>query len=251
MARNIHPCSLLSQRAHTHDPSIAAAFSVPVLAATISFVTYTATAHDFDVAIIFASLSLFPLLRQPLMFLPRSLSATTDAQNALIRLAKLFHADPKSAEDAFVVDEEQKFAVDVRDATFEWEESKDVVNMLSNPKEGGAKEKKDKAKATGQGAETPKSSAPFQVKDVTMAIPRGMLVAIVGSVGSGKVLSVSCSTLVSSHAHVVEFAARAHRRDAQDQGTRLFWGPRCVLLSDSLDPECYSSTSDTASATVG
>ena len=247
MARNIHPCSFLSQRAHTYIPSIAAAFSVPVLAATISFVTYTATAHDFDVAIIFSSLSLFQLLRQPLMFLPRSLSATTDAQNALIRLAKLFHADTKSAEDAFVVDEEQKFAVDVRDATFEWEESKDVVNMLSNPKEGGAKEKKDKAKATatGQGAETPKSSAPFQVKDVTMAIPRGMLVAIVGSVGSGKVLSVSNSTLVSSHTHRVEFAARSHRRDAQDQGSRLLWRPRCVLLPDSLDPKRNSGMSRT------
>ena len=113
-----------------------------------------------------------------------------------------------------------------------------------------AKEKKDKAKATGQGAETPKSSAPFQVKDVTMAIPRGMLVAIVGSVGSGKVLSVSHSTLVSSHTHIVEFAARSHRRDAQDQGSRLFWRPRCVLLSNSLDPERYIGTSNTSSVTV-
>ena len=166
-------------------PSIAAAYSVPILAATIAFVTYTATAHDFDVAIIFASLSLFQLLRQPLMFLPRALSATTDAQNAIIRLSKVFRAETKTPEDAFIVDESQKLALDVRGATFEWEESKDVVNMLSNPKEGGAKEKKDKAKATatGQGAETPKSSAPFQVKDVTMTVPRGTLVAIVGSVG--------------------------------------------------------------------
>ncbi|TBU32613.1 P-loop containing nucleoside triphosphate hydrolase protein [Dichomitus squalens] len=165
--------------------NIAAAFSVPVLAATISFVTYTSTSHGFNVAIIFSSLSLFQLLRQPLMFLPRSLSATTDAQNALIRLSRLFHADTKSPEDAFLIDEEQKVAVDVRDATFEWEESKDVVNMLSNPNED-KKDKQDKGKGTARGAETPKSSVPFQVKDVTMAIPRGTLVAIVGSVGSGK-----------------------------------------------------------------
>ena len=81
---------------------------MPVLAATIAFVTYTATAHDFDVAIIFSSLSLFQLLRQPLMFLPRSLSATTDAQNALIRLAKLrkpvaFFDTSKLTKDGYLV----------------------------------------------------------------------------------------------------------------------------------------------------
>ena len=58
-----------------------------MLAATLSFVTYTGTAHAFNVAVIFASFSLFQLLRQPLMFLPRALSATTDAQTALARLA--------------------------------------------------------------------------------------------------------------------------------------------------------------------
>lgn len=39
--------------------SIAFAFSIPVLAATLSFVTYTSTSHSFDVAVIFSSFSLF------------------------------------------------------------------------------------------------------------------------------------------------------------------------------------------------
>ncbi|KAI1797261.1 P-loop containing nucleoside triphosphate hydrolase protein [Ganoderma leucocontextum] len=142
--------------------NIAAAFSVPVLAATISF-----------------------LLRQPLMFLPRALSATTDAQNALVRLVKVFHAEVRTPEDVFAVDPDQKFAVDVRDATFEWEESKDVVDLLSAPTKGEKKDKeKDKDKASAP--PTPNASAPFQIKNVTMAVSRGTLVAIVGSVGSGK-----------------------------------------------------------------
>lgn len=163
-----------------------------MLAATISFVTYTATAHDFDVAIIFASLSLFQLLRQPLMFLPRSLSATTDAQNALVRLKKVFHAEIRTSKDTLIVDENQKFAVDVKDATFEWEESKDVADLLSVPKGGEKDRSKDKAKASP--TPTPNASAPFQVKNITMAIPRGTLVAIVGSVGSGKVTSTVYSS---------------------------------------------------------
>ena len=92
---------------------------MPVLAATIAFVTYTATAHDFNVAIIFSSLSLFQLLRQPLMFLPRALSATTDAQNALVRLHKVFSAETKDPAEAITINPEQKLAVEVKAATFE------------------------------------------------------------------------------------------------------------------------------------
>lgn len=39
--------------------SVAFAFSIPVLAATLAFVTYTHVTPGFDVAVIFASLSLF------------------------------------------------------------------------------------------------------------------------------------------------------------------------------------------------
>ena len=45
---------------------------------------------------------------------------------------------------------------------------------------GGAMPKK---KADGKGAVTPTVGPPFQVKDITMLIPRGTLVAVVGSVG--------------------------------------------------------------------
>ncbi|CCM01415.1 uncharacterized protein FIBRA_03466 [Fibroporia radiculosa] len=156
--------------------NIASAFSVPVLAATLSFVTYTSTKNSFNVAIIFSSLSLFNLLRQPLMFLPRALSATTDAQNALERLKVLFHAE-LSTGDAFITDPQQEPALLVQDATFEWEESTTGKEAAQN------------AKATGKmtaSAREHEHAAPFQVKDVNVNVPRGTLVAVVGSVGSGK-----------------------------------------------------------------
>jgi ATP-binding cassette subfamily C (CFTR/MRP) protein 1 len=76
----------------------AMAFSIPTLAAVLSFVTYGSTQDSFDPvsgkcsmalkiqAVIFTSLALFNLLRQPLMFLPRALSTLTDAQTAIQRL---------------------------------------------------------------------------------------------------------------------------------------------------------------------
>ncbi|OCH94438.1 ABC protein [Obba rivulosa] len=157
--------------------NVAAAFSVPVLAATLSFVTYTKTNPGFDVAIIFSSLSLFQLLRQPMMFLPRALSATTDAKNALHRLKILYHAE-LSTGDHFAIDPEQKLALDVRDASFEWEESVAVKESKEKAGKGKRVSVVEEPEIAGQ--------QPFQVKDVNMAVQRGSLVAIVGSVGSGK-----------------------------------------------------------------
>jgi ATP-binding cassette subfamily C (CFTR/MRP) protein 1 len=50
----------------------AIAFSVPALASILAFAAYTLSGHPIDPAVIFTSLALFQLLRQPLMFLPRA-----------------------------------------------------------------------------------------------------------------------------------------------------------------------------------
>lgn len=47
----------------------AVAMSMPVLASVIAFVTYSLTGHTLEPAVVFASLTLFNLLRLPLMFL--------------------------------------------------------------------------------------------------------------------------------------------------------------------------------------
>jgi ATP-binding cassette, subfamily C (CFTR/MRP), member 1 len=178
--------------------SIAAAWTIPVLAATVAFVVYSATnPHDFDAAIIFSSLALFSLLRQPLLFLPRSLSAITDGRNAFERLSKVFHADVMDSVHLKVVPD-QTPALRVVDATFEWEESP----MEREIREKQQAEKAQKGKGSekdnkGKGMKTPPApplapggiSKPFQMMNVDMEVARGTLVAIVGPVGSGKVFS--------------------------------------------------------------
>jgi len=47
----------------------AMAMTMPVLASIPAFITYSATGHTLDPGVIFTSLSLFNLLRIPLMFL--------------------------------------------------------------------------------------------------------------------------------------------------------------------------------------
>jgi ATP-binding cassette, subfamily C (CFTR/MRP), member 1 len=137
------------------------------------------------------------ILRQPMMFMPRALSAIPDASSALQRLTHVFQAELIS-EDTLVIHKDQEPALVVVDATFEWESfEKDSGEAFSSKRGGrsggipmGGKDKsaEDKAKET----PTPGKDVPlFRVKNVVMTIPRGQLVAIVGPVGSGKVTSLN------------------------------------------------------------
>ncbi|KAF8183977.1 ABC protein [Pholiota molesta] len=153
-----HELNAIKNILWSQSANVAAAFSLPVLAATLAFVTYTHVVAGFDVAIIFSSLSLFQLLRQPMMFLPRALSATADARNALARLQGIFHAELRT-DDALHIDEELKWALQVQDASFQRRRSSDVGRN---------------------------SAVPFKVQGIDMNVQRGSLVAVVGRVGSGK-----------------------------------------------------------------
>ncbi|KAF9237599.1 ABC protein [Melanogaster broomeanus] len=150
--------------------SLALAMSLPVLAATLSFVTYTLTAHSFNVAVIFSSLSLFNLLREPMMRMPRALSAIPDAASALQRLTHVFNAELLKG-DTLVIVREQDAALVVKDATFEWETSEKVD--VTTPEIGGGKG--GRSGGENGGAASAKKKA-----------MEGQLTAIVGPVGSGK-----------------------------------------------------------------
>ncbi|KZS94671.1 ABC protein [Sistotremastrum niveocremeum HHB9708] len=162
--------------------NLAIAFTIPVLAAVIAFITYTLSGHGFDSAIIFSSLSLFNLLRQPLLFLPRALSAISDAQSAMQRLSILYSAETRT-DDAFEVDPSIDEGLLVKNACFTWEESTAELKAKD-----GKKGKNKGAKAKKPQDEKPEilSTAPFVIRDMNLSIPRGQLCAIVGPVGSGK-----------------------------------------------------------------
>ncbi|THV08675.1 P-loop containing nucleoside triphosphate hydrolase protein [Dendrothele bispora CBS 962.96] len=163
---------------HMQSFNQAFAYSIPVLAATIAFVAYTSTTEGFDVAVIFASLSLFQLLRQPMMFLPRALSATVDAKNALQRLSKIFHAEVMKG-DPFIVDPQQDLALQMKETTFEWE-------MTSASQEAQESKETKKLRKSSVDLLPSGTELPFQVQNINMTVPKKSLVAIVGRVGSGK-----------------------------------------------------------------
>ena len=95
------------------------AMSLPVLAAIISFITYSSTAHDLQAATIFTVVTLFQLMRMPLMIWPMALSATADAQNALSRLEVVFEAEVVS--EHRLIDPSIEDGVRIDHASFTWD----------------------------------------------------------------------------------------------------------------------------------
>ncbi|KAF7327422.1 ABC transporter protein [Mycena kentingensis (nom. inval.)] len=165
----------------------AVAMAMPALASVLSFVTYSLLGHSLDPASIFASLTLFNLLRLPLMFLPVSFSAIADASNACQRLYDVFVAETFEGEQ-IIRDDKLDVAVEVHDATFTWD------GPPPEPEGGKKKSKKEKALAKAAAkaaAANPEKVAAeevnvFKMSNLSFTIPRGQLVAIVGAVGSGK-----------------------------------------------------------------
>ncbi|KAI6035675.1 ABC protein [Pisolithus marmoratus] len=145
--------------------SFALGTSLPVLGTTLAFITYTLTSHNFNAAVIFSSLSLFQLLRQPMMYMPRALIAISDGASAIGRLSDIFRAELITGK-TMIIDKFQEEAILILEATFEWESEKIDRRAPDIGRRGG-----DYGSLRG---------------GVDLAVPRGHLVAIVGPVGSGK-----------------------------------------------------------------
>lgn len=188
---------------------------VPIAAAILSFITYSLSGHDLNAAIIFSSLQLFNVIRQPLTQLPMAFTMCTDAYVALGRVAKALLAE--ELENDLHVNLGAPDAIKVS-GDFTWESSAPPSSMMrmgggvgggrrgpgKDPEEEKRKqetlnridrEEKEDIMREKEGLppiDRPKEvvnangKRPFQLKDIDVTIPRGSLVCIVGPVGSGK-----------------------------------------------------------------
>jgi ABC-type glutathione transport system ATPase component len=124
-----------------------------------------------------------------------SFSAIADAANATGRLSEVFEAE--LLEEGHIVDENLDVAIEVKGASFSWDSpppeeqlSKKKQAAMTKAKALEVQEKKQSAiddkKKTEVEHDTAEGEHVFKIRDVTLSIPRGKLVAFVGPVGSGK-----------------------------------------------------------------
>ncbi|KAK5096599.1 ATP-binding cassette transporter yor1 [Lithohypha guttulata] len=198
----------------------ALSMSMPVFASMIAFIVYSVTGHNVSSASrIFSSLALFNSLRMPLNLLPLVIGQATDASASLNRIQEFLLSEEQT--DEIIWDDEMpKNAVEVEDASFTWERTatqdgngpggkgppnKMQMKMAKKAAKEKAKEDAREAKAAKREAKknpqpsrefSPASSSdalsddtavePFRLSGISFNVGRNELLAVIGTVGSGK-----------------------------------------------------------------
>jgi len=186
----------------------AIAMSMPVFASMLAFITYSLTNHSLAPSRIFSSLALFNSLRMPLNLLPLVLGQVADAKTSLERIQEFLLSEEQK--DDVVWDGDMEPGVEVQNASFTWERTathdKERTNTFqtrfelmaakkAEKERKKAQKKADKVakkneKSPGESNEDISSETtelePFKLHDMDFTVGRNELVAVIGTVGSGK-----------------------------------------------------------------
>ncbi|KIW01785.1 uncharacterized protein PV09_06957 [Verruconis gallopava] len=185
----------------TRNAINAVSMSMPIFASMLSFITYSLSKHILNPAPIFSSLALFNALRMPLNFLPLVLGQVIDGIGSANRIQEFLLAEEAAQDIEFKYD--MPTAIEIVGGDFTWERTptQDTENEKSSrgpgslKKETAKKSSKDGKTASssdnfgGEGLDTASTlteNPPFQIRNVNLSIGRNELVAVIGSVGSGK-----------------------------------------------------------------
>lgn len=201
---------------------MAVSLSLPIFASMLSFITYSLTNHNLAPAEVFSSLALFNGLRMPLNLLPLVIGQVTDAWSSLSRIQEFLLAEEREEEVTFKPDGPN--AVEMRNASFTWERTptQDAEGTVGGPlKEKRERQSRRNAKGEKNGNPPGDSSEeastlveehePFKLQNLNFEIGRNELVAVIGTVGSGKtsLLAALAGDMRKTSGEVVLGASRA------------------------------------------
>lgn len=181
----------------------AVSMALPVFASMLAFITYSLSNHALNPARIFSSLALFNSLRMPLNLLPLVIGQVTDAYASLGRIQEFLLSEEQTEE--IIWDEAMEPAIEMQNASFTWERNsthdKDQVGtfqskaQIKDAKNAHKQEKKVEKMAKKQGKPASLSDdtsseevqmKPFKLLDMDFTVGRNELLAVIGTVGSGK-----------------------------------------------------------------
>ncbi|MDP2439862.1 MAG: ABC transporter transmembrane domain-containing protein, partial [archaeon] len=144
----------------------------PILVSVATFTTYAFTGHALTNQVIFPAISIFNIIRFPITMLPGVISSLVSARVSVDRLQRfLQQPDLQSLSDPHTVVSTNSLgghaAVELVHASFSWDPSAPTAQVL---------------------------------RDITLSVPKGALLVVVGSVGAGK-SSLLAALLGEMHRH--------------------------------------------------
>ncbi|POR34346.1 ABC transporter family protein [Tolypocladium paradoxum] len=172
----------------------AVSMSLPIFASMLSFIAYSLSNHTLAPAQVFSSLALFNGLRIPLNLLPLVLGQVTDAWSSLKRVEE-FLVEEEQEEDVINRPDGDN-AIEMHNASFTWErtptQDPDRGTIAGPDKDKKAKPSKpQQAPQPGSSGDDTASTLveerePFKLQDLSFTAGRNELIAVIGTVGSGK-----------------------------------------------------------------
>lgn len=220
--REIHKIQfLLSIR----NAIMAVSMSMPVFASMLAFITYSLSNHVLNPGPIFSSLALFNSLRLPLNLLPMVIGQVVDASASINRIQEFLLAEEAQDEAVWDYENKNAIVIKDADFTWERTPTQDPdkvpgkgprsAKQVKAEKKTAKKAAKEARKASAAidknekdvstAASTPDSPAtpthaldssstlaadendhPFHISSVNLSIARNELIAVIGTVGSGK-----------------------------------------------------------------
>jgi len=207
-------------------------YTLPALIPFAMFVTYIYMDNELTVDRVFAILALMNVIRMPMQLIPRTVNAVTQALVSLRRIERFLTIPERgvgyeSLADASLSSSGADLDVDIREASCSWggDAERDAFKELAatapkgkgkgkckgkgkdSSKDDVASEASTKGKGGGKGDaskfapvvaaspnQRPASKATLALNGVSLTVPKGQKVAIVGRVASGK-SSLLCSML--------------------------------------------------------
>lgn len=184
---------------------------IPIFSSMLTFITFSLTGHALEPASTFSSLAMFNQLRLPLIMFPMVIGLVSDALQSLTRIEQFFLAEDSTETGIECM---HGLALDLLDASFTWEKSTppDPNERLKKRDSPLAKSRGEKTKGRGN-ALSGKAAAqektkeanvevvstpvflkdelgmqrpPFTLNNIDLQVHPSELIAVIGSVGSGK-----------------------------------------------------------------
>lgn len=225
----------------------AVSMALPIFASMLAFITYSLSDHGLAPAEVFSSLALFNGLRMPLNLLPLVIGQVVDAWSSLKRIQEFLVSEEQEDEAEWQADAPN--AVEMRGASFTWERTttqgpeksfggssdkgKSKDRGQQQQQESGAEAKKNASvgKQPAEKAEVGEKTQagpsegssgdststlveerePFKLQDLNFEVGRNELVAVIGTVGSGKssLLAALAGDMRKTGGEVIFGASRA------------------------------------------
>ncbi|WFD31666.1 hypothetical protein MSPP1_002705 [Malassezia sp. CBS 17886] len=123
---------------------MAVAIALPLLAGVLAVITYWFVNTNLDPQKIFPAITLFNLLRLPLMFLPFGISVITDGMNSFNRLRGVFYAQQHDTD--VHADPAAPYALHLDNAQFAWENVEEDPTLQPAKSRDRSKKKTQKQK---------------------------------------------------------------------------------------------------------